>query len=228
MSVEENKECYFLNEQRDVLVRLLSEPLISEEFFLTGGTALAVFYLHHRLSNDLDLFTRRETSLEPITEFVKRTWAKDAVKIKESRMFASFSIHGTKVDFVIDPLSFDEVRERITIEPGAHLTVDTLRNIRSNKLTAIVSRTEPKDYIDFFMLAGNENPSQWEEIYNDAKRKDALFDDPPTVAYQIEEAFRTLQENTIPFPRVLTKFDRAKFDEFYTDFIYWIYDMCIQ
>ncbi|MBU0694334.1 MAG: nucleotidyl transferase AbiEii/AbiGii toxin family protein [Candidatus Omnitrophica bacterium] len=29
----------------------------SEYFYLTGGTALAYFYLKHRKSNDLDFFT---------------------------------------------------------------------------------------------------------------------------------------------------------------------------
>jgi len=30
---------------------------VGRHFFLTGGTALAAFHLHHRLSVDLDLFT---------------------------------------------------------------------------------------------------------------------------------------------------------------------------
>ena len=32
------------------------EPKIVKDFYLTGGTALSEFYLHHRLSEDLDLF----------------------------------------------------------------------------------------------------------------------------------------------------------------------------
>jgi hypothetical protein len=30
---------------------------VSETFFLTGGTALSVFYLHQRVSEDIDLFS---------------------------------------------------------------------------------------------------------------------------------------------------------------------------
>ncbi|MCK4470303.1 MAG: nucleotidyl transferase AbiEii/AbiGii toxin family protein, partial [Anaerolineae bacterium] len=30
---------------------------VGQRFFLTGGTALAAFHLHHRISDDLDLFT---------------------------------------------------------------------------------------------------------------------------------------------------------------------------
>jgi predicted nucleotidyltransferase component of viral defense system len=29
----------------------------TQAFFLTGGTALSAFYLHHRYSQDIDLFT---------------------------------------------------------------------------------------------------------------------------------------------------------------------------
>lgn len=34
---------------------------LSENFYLTGGTALARFYYHHRESVDLDLFTQNQT-----------------------------------------------------------------------------------------------------------------------------------------------------------------------
>lgn len=36
---------------------------VGRSFFLTGGTALAAFYLHHRLSEDLDLFTLDDLAL---------------------------------------------------------------------------------------------------------------------------------------------------------------------
>ncbi len=36
---------------------------VGTRFFLTGGTALAAFYLHHRLSGDVDLFTTDDDAL---------------------------------------------------------------------------------------------------------------------------------------------------------------------
>jgi predicted nucleotidyltransferase component of viral defense system len=33
---------------------------LKRDFFLTGGTALAEFYLEHRLSEDIDLFTTNQ------------------------------------------------------------------------------------------------------------------------------------------------------------------------
>lgn len=41
--------------QRDFLSSFFSQSA-SEPFVLTGGTALAAFYLRHRLSEDIDLF----------------------------------------------------------------------------------------------------------------------------------------------------------------------------
>ena len=37
-----------------------------QQFFLTGGTALAEFYLHHRFSEDIDLFTLDEEAFQSI------------------------------------------------------------------------------------------------------------------------------------------------------------------
>ena len=42
--------------QRALLDRL-SRSEFTRDFFLTGGTALAECYLHHRFSEDLDFFT---------------------------------------------------------------------------------------------------------------------------------------------------------------------------
>src|SRR5579872_5517939 len=39
------------------LLKRFAASSMGRHFFLTGGTALAAFYLHHRLSDDLDLFT---------------------------------------------------------------------------------------------------------------------------------------------------------------------------
>ena len=45
--------------QKQVLVALFDSGLADREYYLTGGTALSAFYLQHRFSDDLDLFTRK-------------------------------------------------------------------------------------------------------------------------------------------------------------------------
>ena len=46
---------------------------LKKDFFLTGGTALAEFYLQHRLSEDIDLFTiNQKLSFDQVnTELLK-------------------------------------------------------------------------------------------------------------------------------------------------------------
>ena len=49
--------------QREVLSGLSRNEDISNYFFLTGGTALSAFYLAHRVSEDLDLFSKEKADL---------------------------------------------------------------------------------------------------------------------------------------------------------------------
>ena len=48
--------------QSEFLTRFFATDT-GQYFFLTGGTALAVFHLHHRVSVDLDLFTLNDLAL---------------------------------------------------------------------------------------------------------------------------------------------------------------------
>ena len=43
--------------QLEFLEYVSSDPAITKNFYWTGGTVLAEFYLQHRLSEDIDLFT---------------------------------------------------------------------------------------------------------------------------------------------------------------------------
>src|SRR3989344_1944424 len=44
---------------------------ISDKFYLTGGTALAEFYIPYRLSEDLDFFSENEVDTQEILSFIK-------------------------------------------------------------------------------------------------------------------------------------------------------------
>lgn len=57
--------------QEKVIDALAASPL-KDQFYWTGGTALAVVYLHHRKSQDLDFFSDKPVSPEGITQFVVR------------------------------------------------------------------------------------------------------------------------------------------------------------
>jgi len=220
---KEDRTCYASSEQRTVLLELAKDKVLDSGFFLTGGTALAAFYLHHRSSNYLDFFTKQQVDLGEVDFAIKTLWPQNYRKIKDSQTFLSILIRDVKVDFVLDPLSNQEARPLYELEPNLSLQVDSISNIFSNKLTAMASRTEPKDFVDFYYLCKSLKVSSSEAVYREALKKDAIFDDPPTVAYQIEQGLHFLLDHLNMLPVLKVQFDQAAFAEFYHALVSWIY-----
>jgi len=224
-NAKENINCYASRTQREVLTQLITYPDIEDNFFLTGGTALSVFYLHHRLSDDLDLFTKSFLNLAGIDFWIKTNWPKENVKIKEASQFLSLLIKDVKVDFVVDTLSTDEERVKYMFKNGHYLLVDTIGNIASNKFCTVVSRTEPKDYIDFYMILKSFPTIEINDIYHKSRLKDAIFDDPPTAAFQLETGINFIKENPLIMPKMLLQIDMPDFYEFYKKTSKWLYEL---
>jgi hypothetical protein len=67
MNWEDSKACTPL--KRDVLNAWFAKD---SRYFLTGGSALGLFYLHHRKSYDLDLFTTVEINAKEVQTLMLR------------------------------------------------------------------------------------------------------------------------------------------------------------
>ena len=222
---QENRNCYATPAQREVLLDLLTNPLVEKHFFLTGGTALAVFYLNHRKSNDLDLFTVEPLQLENLDTWVKRMWPHDYLVTNKADHFLSVLIRDVKVDFVIDSLSSKQNRPTATFENNHTLHVDTLENIVSNKFCTLVSRTEPKDFVDFYCIQQGDEAFSFEIMYEAARHKEGIFDDPPTAAYHLENSLEFFRQNPELFPETRFAFDPAELITFYEKIISQIYGL---
>lgn len=177
------------------------------------------------MSDDLDLFTKDFLGLAEIDFWIKANWPKESVKIKEAVQFPSLLIKDVKVDFVIDSLSIEGERERHMFENGHSLLVDTISNITSNKFCTLVGRTEPKDYVDFYMIRKSFPKTEINEIYQKSRLKDAIFDDPPTAAFQLETGIAFIKENPQIMPSVLQPIDMPDFYEFYNNVSKWLYEL---
>lgn len=58
---------------RQFLDAVNKEKYITKYYYWTGGTVLSEFYLHHRDSQDIDLFIEdREVYLPPIASFMEK------------------------------------------------------------------------------------------------------------------------------------------------------------
>jgi len=224
LPINENLNCYATRDQRVVLLELIKHNIPGDTFFLTGVTALSVFYLHHRTSNDLDFFSTERVNISEIDFMIKSVWGKEYIKLKETSMFLSSLIKNIKVEFIIDKLSFNENREKFALENKHFLLLDTINNIFSNKFATIVSRNEPKDYLDFYYIHSKLKSQSFEKIYTDALKKDVIFEDAPNVAFQIEEGINFIQTNPELIPPIMQEINWQDFYAFYTRLIDWIYN----
>ena len=146
------KKLYLLQDR--VLKSIFSS---ATEFYLTGGTCLNRFYFEKRISDDLDFFTNSSSTFhfslkEVISELydnglspIIKTESKDFV-----RMYVKNNQQNLQLDF-----SNDRVKRFGDIVQKNNFSIDNPLNILSNKLTAVLSRDNPKDIFDIFLISKN-------------------------------------------------------------------------
>jgi len=170
MSSKDYKAIY--NLQNKVLKQISA---LKHPFYLTGGTALGRFYLNHRLSEDLDFFVNDYKGFyEEVDKLITKLKLKfkiDSQKSVITEQFIRFYIieeTELKIEFVND------IAFRVT-QPIEYCfgKIDNIRNILSNKLTALISRDEPKDVFDILCIC-KSYAFNWIEIINEAKEKHIL------------------------------------------------------
>ncbi len=150
MNWEESKACTPL--KRDFLRAWFARE---KRFFLTGGSALGLFYLDHRRSYDLDLFTGDEVNgkeVQNLLLLVSKEISADCQAIRSSPDFHRFRLtRGEEreiIDVVVDRVPQLDVK-KVNFDG---IAVDTVREIIANKLTTLISRTEIKDVVDLYFL----------------------------------------------------------------------------
>lgn len=119
-------------------------------FYLTGGAALVGFYLGHRETNDLDLFTL-ENEIEngfAIAGDVARALGASVEAIQTAPDFRRLLVKRGDEAIVIDL-----VREYVfQLEPEKReiggIRIDSPEEILANKLCALLSRSEIRDLVD--------------------------------------------------------------------------------
>ena len=128
-------------------------------FFLTGGAALVGYYLHHRNTEDIDLFTL-ENEIEPgfaLVNEVARDMGGEVEPIQTSPDFRRLLLRRGDSSIVIDLVHeyvFQVNRDKVVING---IRLDTPEEIFANKLCALLSRSEIRDLVDVraLELAGN-------------------------------------------------------------------------
>lgn len=141
--------------------------------YLTGGTALGRFYLNHRYSDDIDLFTNADVSFKDSVIKIRTILDSrfnaltDKLIIYDDfiRVWVEENNCELKIEFVNDVAAHWG-----KILPINNIPVDNPGNILSNKLTAVVGREEPKDVFDIIHLSLNYS-FNWAEVFEQSVRK---------------------------------------------------------
>ncbi len=125
-------------------------------FYLTGGTALSRIYLHHRYSDDLDMFVNYDFNFTTwasliIDALIAQTQWRCEITMRQQSIVRLFLIEDEirlKVELINDvPSRVGEVQYHPTFG-----RIDSPENILANKLSALIGRDEPRDIADVWGL----------------------------------------------------------------------------
>jgi len=165
--------------QRKLLHEIGKSPL-RDDFFLTGGTALAALYLHHRYSVDLDLFTENPTAVAQVPPIMEKIASRLDLEITFTRTLGTFleafitSPDGERVEFDFaqdSPYRLEPTR----LDPDLDFWVDNPTDIACNKLSALFDRAEPKDFVDVYFVVQELLP--FDRLLSLARQKHVGMDD---------------------------------------------------
>jgi len=159
-----------------VVLKVFSELPDQEQFYLTGGTALAEFYLGHRLSYDLDLFTGLDGLVQPVSYKLEEIAGEHQLGIQVVRRFVTYAEflityqdEQIKVDLALDsPFRFQPA---IRFDLG--FWVNNFSDLCVDKLLAYYGRAEPRDAVDLYFILQLTGAGT---LLEQARQKDPGFD----------------------------------------------------
>lgn len=204
-----------LTEKQKQFLDLLSvEPYFCEKYYFTGGTPLAAFYLQHRLSEDIDLFSEGEVHIPSVRAFLKKNEHTLGITKTDYRQF--LSLHSfqlffskaniLKVDFSYYP--FPQIEKGMTYK---NIPVDSTLDIAVNKVQTIATKPRARDFIDIYFLIRKKG-YRFRELLENARNKFDWHSDP------IQLGSRLLQAAEVKdFPRMIKPINHQEWQNFFVE-----------
>lgn len=182
--------------QRAVLAAVARSSL-GPSLYWTGGTLLAVHYLRHRRSRDLDFFTDDLPDDLAVTAAIRdirsAVGATDAQHVRFPNRWQYFLRRGReelKVEIVYFP--FPRLGRR-PLQSTYHLRIDSLRDLAANKAHAAFERREPRDVFDLYLILRR---THWTlaRVLRDVERKFGVALDPVHLVAKLREGAERLED----------------------------------
>jgi predicted nucleotidyltransferase component of viral defense system len=201
-------------------LRAFSRSRINDSFFLTGGTALSAFYLHHRYSEDIDLFTGHEQMVAHVTPVLQDIATQAGWHLNITKEFSTFIeafiTHATesiKVHFAQDA----PFRLKGTARNEEYgINVDNELDIACNKLSALFDRYAEKDFVDIYFLSKEFMPL--DRLFTEARKKHVGMDE-----YWLAVALKNVDKISV-LPRMIKPITVKELQDFFHEQIYRLMD----
>jgi predicted nucleotidyltransferase component of viral defense system len=198
---------------QQTVIRDFKRSSLADHFYLSGGTALAEFYLLHRRSEDLDFFTQDELHLDELIRFINAVGKKIPVrKIEFQHGFGLYTFFITtdknekhKIDFGQYPFS---PIEKLKNFDG--LMVESLYDIGVNKAHTIAFRPRLRDFIDLYCIFQKRPELTFQELLKRSFEKFEMRADPLQVGQNLIEV-----QSLVDMPYMIQKLDIAKVRVFF-------------
>ena len=148
-------------------------------FYLTGGTALHRHFFAFRYSDDLDLFVNQDPGFtghvdQALATLHARGYRFDADAFVRNDQYARVLVTQDEATLKVDFVNDSAPRFGGLVSGRLFPRIDSLRNILSNKVTAMY-RLESKDIADLWAICSHE-AFRWSDIMVEANRKEVGID----------------------------------------------------
>ncbi|OGZ35383.1 MAG: hypothetical protein A3A94_00740 [Candidatus Portnoybacteria bacterium RIFCSPLOWO2_01_FULL_43_11] len=199
--------------QKKILEIISKERYFTERFYLAGGTALAEFYLKHRISEDLDLFNeKQEINPFPIARFFEdKLKILKIAKIETKRTLGLYSFFLRFQDNEILKIDFNYYPYP-RIEKGTkfnNLKIEDIYDIGVDKVHTIVLKPRARDLIDIYFII-KEKGYSFGELLMQAKAK---FDWDISL---VDLGARFMEASKLTdYPRMLKKINHQEWQNFF-------------
>jgi len=199
--------------QKQILAILAKEKQFVKNFYLTGGTALSEYYLHHRLSEDLDFFSEEEIDkiwLNTLAKKIKQTIGFDGLDIQESfnRNMVYFSSRSVQIKTEFTYYPFTQI-ETPMVRNG--IKTDSLTDIAVNKFFTVYQKPTARHFIDLYLILTRKNYS-WQELEKLARIK---FD---TIIDPIQFGSQLIKSETVKdLPKMIVKISASKWRSYFIE-----------
>ncbi len=202
-----------ITKEQEKFLKFFKANALKEDFYLTGGTALALFYYQHRRSEDLDFFTAKDVPIKTIEKFIKdarqslRPLEISYNKSYDRRIYQFKFQNGNilKIEFTYYP--FKNLRKPKNTKG---IMADSLLDIGANKIMSVMDRYEPKDFFDLYFI---KKDYRLENLRTAAQKKFGIKIDSLALSSRFNKV-----ENLKIIPQMIKKVDIEDLKEYFKEF----------